>query len=99
MYTSPQRLSRNIENHRKTELPFDKGGQSETTLANTNQMLPGFTTTRAGVDGLKTGSTSFYVDCFAATTVQNGFRIITVILEAKDPSVDNSTPLHSLMIL
>ena len=76
----------------KTELPFDKGGQSETTLANTNQMLPGFTTTRAGVDGLKTGSTSFYVDCFAATTVQNGFRIITVILEAKDPSVDNSTP-------
>ncbi|MEY8459464.1 serine hydrolase [Lactococcus ileimucosae] len=84
----------------KTELEFDKGGQSETTLSNTNQMLPGFATTRAGVDGLKTGSTSFYVDCFAATTVQNGFRIITVVLESKNSSEDNSTPFsltNSLM--
>ncbi|QPS70817.1 serine hydrolase [Lactococcus garvieae] len=84
----------------KTELAFDKGGKSETTLSNTNQMLNGFTTTRAGVDGLKTGSTSFYVDCFAATTVQNGFRIITVVLESKDASEDNTTPFtltNSLM--
>lgn len=76
----------------KGKLEFDKGGQSETTLLNTNQMLPGYATTRSGVDGLKTGSTSFYVDCFAATTVQNGFRIVTVVLESKNTSEENITP-------
>ncbi|MEU7489710.1 hypothetical protein AB0B19_38075, partial [Streptomyces sp. NPDC042319] len=55
-------------------------------------MLSGFSTSRTGVDGLKTGSTSFQIDCFAGTTNQNGFRIITVVLEATDPAADNSTP-------
>ena len=77
---------------KKVELPFDVGGQSHTTLVNTNQMLKGFATSRSGVDGLKTGSTGFQIDCFAGTTYQNGFRVITVILEAENPTVDNSTP-------
>ena len=60
-------------------------------LTKTNQMLSGFSTSRNGVDGLKTGSTIFHIDCFAGTTNQNGFRIITVVLEATDPAADNST--------
>ncbi|WP_249357215.1 hypothetical protein [Pseudolactococcus raffinolactis] len=55
-------------------------------------MLSGFSTSRTVVDGLKTGSTSFQIDCFAGTINQNGFRIITVVLEATDPAADNSTP-------
>ena len=55
-------------------------------------MLSDFSTSRTGVDGLKTGSTSFQLVCFAGTTNQNGFRIITVVLEATDPAADNSTP-------
>ena len=54
-------------------------------------MLSGFSTSRTVVDGLKTGSTSFQIDCFAGTTNQNGFRIITVVLEATDLAADNST--------
>ncbi|RZI49413.1 serine hydrolase [Lactococcus kimchii] len=77
---------------KKTSLPFDEGGKSQMTLTNTNQMLDGFATSRKGVDGLKTGSTSFQIDCFAGTTQQNGFRIITVVLEAENPATDNSTP-------
>ena len=77
---------------KKTEIPFDTGNEAKMTLTNTNQMLSGFSTSRTGVDGLKTGSTSFQIDCFAGTTNQNGFRIITVVLEATDPAADNSTP-------
>ncbi|WP_205271886.1 serine hydrolase [Lactococcus taiwanensis] len=77
---------------KQTELPFDTNGATKTTLTNTNQMLKGYSTTRSGVDGLKTGSTSFQVDCFAGTTNQNGFRIITVVLEAENPATDNTTP-------
>ena len=77
---------------KKTEIPFDTGNEEKMTLTNTNQMLSGFSTSRTGVDGLKTGSTSFQIDCFAGTTNQNGFRIITVVLEATDPAADNSTP-------
>ncbi|QDK70238.1 serine hydrolase [Lactococcus protaetiae] len=77
---------------KQVQLPFDTGGKTQTTLTNTNQMLKGFTNSRAGVDGLKTGSTSFQIDCFAGTTTQNGFRIITVVLDADNPAVDNSTP-------
>lgn len=44
---------------KQVQLPFDVGGKSQTTLTNTNQLLQGFTNSRSGVDGLKTGSTSF----------------------------------------
>ncbi|MFC4652962.1 serine hydrolase [Lactococcus nasutitermitis] len=77
---------------KQTSLPFDQGGESSGTLTNTNQMLKGFSTSRSGVDGLKTGSTGFQIDCFAGTTTQNGFRIITVVLDATNPAADNSTP-------
>ncbi len=73
-------------------MPFDVNGASKTTLQTTNQMLGGFAQVRSGVDGLKTGSTGYQVDCFVGTTMQNQFRIITVILDANSPAADNSTP-------
>ncbi|MDR0200382.1 MAG: D-alanyl-D-alanine carboxypeptidase [Streptococcaceae bacterium] len=72
------------------EAVFDQGGASQADISTTNQLLPGFATSRAGSDGLKTGSVTNFVDCFAGTTVQNGFRIITVILDINDP-VDNTS--------
>lgn len=73
-------------------LAFDTKGASKTTLKTTNQMLGGFAQSRSGVDGLKSGSTGYQIDCFAGTTVQNGFRVITVVLDADNPASDNSTP-------
>lgn len=73
-----------------TELPFDTGGLSQSTLYNTNQLLGG-QLARTGVDGLKTGSTGMKIDCFTGTTLQNGIRIITVILEAKNVDDQNAT--------
>lgn len=83
-----------LEISKQTTLPFDEKGASKTTLKTTNQMLKGFPQFRSGVDGLKTGSTGYQINCFAATTLQNNFRIITVILEANQPADDNSTPFN-----
>lgn len=67
---------------KQTSLVFDKDGADQTTMSTTNYMLPGYQTSRLGVDGLKTGNTAYAGECFVGTTVQNGFRIITVILDA-----------------
>lgn len=77
---------------KQAKLPFDSDGASKTTLETTNFMLKGYSSYRSGVDGLKTGSTGMEVNNFAGTTMQNGFRIITVVLEATNPATDNSTP-------
>lgn len=50
----------------------------------TNQMLRQGTHARAGVDGLKTGTTDKAGSSFVASTKQNNMRIITVVLDAKD---------------
>ena len=67
---------------------FDKGGASEQTLATYNYMLMGLPAARGGVDGLKTGTTEFAGACFVGTTVQNDFRIITVVLNADNAETD-----------
>lgn len=67
---------------------FDKGGASEQVIATYNYMLPGLPVLRNGVDGLKTGTTEFAGACFVGTTVQNNFRIITVILNADNAETD-----------
>ena len=72
---------------RATE-PFDANGPSKQTLATYNYMLPGLPAARPGVDGLKTGTTALAGACFVATTVQNGFRIITVVLNADNADAD-----------
>ena len=77
---------------KKTEIPFDTGNEEKMTLTNTNQMLSGFSTSRTGVDLLKPRKNKIKIHSFAGTTNQNGFRIITVVLEATDPAADNSTP-------
>ncbi|MDN6639441.1 MAG: D-alanyl-D-alanine carboxypeptidase [Tetragenococcus sp.] len=59
-----------------TSTPFD--------MENFNKMLPGLSSERADVDGMKTGTTELAGACFVGTTEQNGTRIITVILDATD---------------
>ncbi|HEY0222794.1 MAG TPA: serine hydrolase [Lactovum miscens] len=72
----------NITN--KPEIIFDKGGNSETMMENTDYMLPGKAYSFSGVDGLKTGTTALAGTCFVATANQNGFRVITVVLGADE---------------
>ncbi len=54
-----------------------------------NWMLPGFDYEKAGVDGLKTGTTDLAGACFVGTTTQDGQRIITVVLNATDHETNN----------
>lgn len=56
--------------------PFD--------MENFNQMLPGLSAQRDGVDGLKTGTTDLAGACFVGTIEQDGNRLITVVLNATD---------------
>lgn len=74
---------------KQTIATFDKGGASEQTLATYNYMLQGLPAVRNGVDGLKTGTTEFAGACFVGTTVQNNFRIITVVLHAVNAETDD----------
>ncbi|MBY5035432.1 D-alanyl-D-alanine carboxypeptidase PBP3 [Streptococcus gallolyticus] len=52
------------------------------TYYSTNQMIEDGTYQRGGVTGLKTGTTELSGASFVATTAENHFQIITVILEA-----------------
>jgi D-alanyl-D-alanine carboxypeptidase (penicillin-binding protein 5/6) len=73
---------------KQTEVTFDKGGKNEQTLHTFNYMLKGYATYRPGVDGLKTGTTDLAGPSFVATTNENGFRIITVVLGADGGDAD-----------
>ncbi|GGE30971.1 D-alanyl-D-alanine carboxypeptidase PBP3 [Streptococcus himalayensis] len=53
-------------------------------IQNSNYMLENMISFRSGVDGLKTGSSEKAGESFVATTVQNGMRIITVVLKATE---------------
>ncbi|GAB2021074.1 serine hydrolase [Pseudolactococcus yaeyamensis] len=68
---------------------FDKDGASKQVIATYNYMLIGQPAVRTGVDGLKTGTTEFAGACFVGTTVQNSFRIITVVLNADNAETDD----------
>ena len=78
-----------LEVTKQTVAIFDKGGASEQTLATYNYMLPSLPAARNGVDGLKTGTTEFAGACFVGTTMQNNFRIITVVLHADNAETDD----------
>ncbi|MDR0297718.1 MAG: D-alanyl-D-alanine carboxypeptidase [Streptococcaceae bacterium] len=84
---------------KQTDVVFDKGGKSQNTLYTTNQLLAGFAQTRSGVDGLKTGSTGTTIDCLAATTNQNDFRIITVVLGTTGTDADHSATFSQTNLL
>ncbi|MDR2977274.1 MAG: D-alanyl-D-alanine carboxypeptidase [Streptococcaceae bacterium] len=79
-----------LEITKQTSMTFDQGGASENTMANTNYMLPGLESARAGLDGLKTGTTALAGYSFVGTAEQNGFRVITVVLNAEDGSGESS---------
>lgn len=53
-------------------------------MRNWNWMLEGLTFERPGVDGLKTGTTSFAGPTFTGTAVEDDRRLITVVLNAGD---------------
>ena len=53
-------------------------------------MLSGFSTSRTGVDGLKTGSTSKAGFCISATAERDGMSLICVIMGAPSRDVRNA---------
>ncbi len=69
----------------QSSLAFD----DTTTLQTYNEMLPGMSYTREGVDGLKTGTTELAGASFVATTSENDMRIITVVLHADNADTNN----------
>ncbi|MCJ7842945.1 D-alanyl-D-alanine carboxypeptidase [Lederbergia sp. NSJ-179] len=53
-------------------------------MKNWNKMLPSLEFEYDGVDGLKTGTTDFAGRCFTGTAKRGDFRVITVVMNAKD---------------
>lgn len=65
-----------------TKKEFRKGTSDQIDMSNWNWLLPGLIYGRQGVDGLKTGTTDYAGMCLTATAVQDGMRVITVVLHA-----------------
>lgn len=61
---------------------FREGTSDQIDMTNWNWLLPGLIYARTGVDGLKTGTTDYAGQCLTATAVQDGMRVITVIMHA-----------------
>lgn len=59
---------------------FAEGTDHSFLMTSTNQLLPGGTHERAGVDGLKTGTTGFAGRTFTGTAKEGERRLITVVL-------------------
>ncbi|WP_412677376.1 D-alanyl-D-alanine carboxypeptidase family protein [Bacillus smithii] len=65
---------------------FRPGTADEINMENWNWMLPGLVFAYKGMDGLKTGTTDFAGYCFAGTAKRGNVRLISVVMNAKDPS-------------
>ncbi|MBF2492739.1 D-alanyl-D-alanine carboxypeptidase PBPD1 [Listeria welshimeri] len=65
-----------------TKKEFRKGTSDQIDMTNWNWLLPGLIYGRKGVDGLKTGTTDYAGMCLTATAVEDGMRVITVVLHA-----------------
>lgn len=61
---------------------FREGTSDQIDMTNWNWLLPGLIYAREGVDGLKTGTTDYAGQCLTATAVQDGMRVITVVMHA-----------------
>lgn len=68
----------------------------ETTIWNSNEMLPDFDYYTEGVDGLKTGTTPLAGACFVGTAKRNDQRIITVVMDV-DPEYSRFQETANLM--
>lgn len=66
---------------------FQAGPDETVNMPNWNQMLPGMSHEYEGVDGLKTGTTSAAGNSFTGTALQDGTRLITVVMNAGNPQV------------
>lgn len=64
------------------KMKFRAGTSDQIDMTNWNWLLPGLIYARAGVDGLKTGTTDYAGQCLTATAVQDGMRVITVVMHA-----------------
>ena len=61
-----------------------QGTDNEETFWSSNLMLPDLYYYTEGVDGLKTGTTPNAGACFIGSTIQNGRRIITVVMNVDE---------------
>lgn len=61
-----------------------QGTDNEETFWSSNLMLPDLYYYTEGVDGLKTGTTPNAGACFIGSTIQNGHRIITVVMNVDE---------------
>ncbi|EHI69376.1 D-alanyl-D-alanine carboxypeptidase PBP3 [Streptococcus ictaluri] len=73
-----------LEITKQAQIDFDG-----TTVKSFNQLLPGMPHARSSVDGLKTGTTEKAGHCLVASSVENGMRVITVLMNT-DHSEQNS---------
>lgn len=60
-----------------------------------NHLLPGMSVARETVDGLKTGTTTFAGQCLVTSSIENGMRIITVIMNADNAENDADARFHA----
>lgn len=67
-----------------TSMTFRPGTSDATKMDNYDWMLKGLVSAQKDlpVDGLKTGTTDLAGNCFTGTAKKNGFRVITVVLNA-----------------
>lgn len=73
-----------LETTKITEKIFMEGSGDEIQMQTYNHMLPGENYYRAGVDGLKTGTTDDSGASFTGTAVEGDMRIITVLIGTED---------------
>lgn len=69
---------------------FAKGTSDAIPMENWNYMLPGGKYEYKGVDGLKTGSTDYAGQCFAATAKRGDQRYIVIVMDAKEKNGDST---------
>lgn len=65
---------------------FRGGTDDEIMMENWNWMLPTLIFAYKGMDGLKTGTTDFAGYCFTGTAKRGNIRLISVVMNAKDPN-------------
>lgn len=69
---------------------FAKGTKDAIPMENWNYMLKGGKFEYEGVDGLKTGSTDYAGQCFAATAKRGDQRFITIVMDAREKNGDST---------
>lgn len=66
------------------KMTFREGTDDAIEMTNWNMMLEGLLMERAGVDGLKTGTTNYAGPTFTGTAKEEDRRVITVVLDSGD---------------